>query len=355
MYQENYTCESYLSSPDSPLTNLLGVLICDPLIHEDLPVGIYLRGNETMPVYSSQEAIRQSPYTKKHESMRALLRRTMVSYMPSGPDEFETMFFEAVLKQACDFCAAALRDLRIVSHLTNSIYAQMPRSTYRFMLKMLNQNGGRSGVLRFVQLSLQETKFIHKHRLPPSSQQLHALEAEICYLELLITGIVDRSENVLRFLEQKERLYEACEVVTLNKIALIFIPFSTTAAMASIQDIRHLTIFFALVLPVAVVVLIWCKHLPQASDGIPMSFNISKLLPRWFPALRQKPRSKSHNDLSDQSSERNGDLEAEGLFQWLCDISRLILIQILRILFTGRSPDSRIIMLLDSCRVWPTV
>lgn len=257
------------------------IVACDPLLNIKLPTGIYLRSHEKIQAFSAQQpSLVGSDHSYKHESVTDRLCRALESQQTTESHALVTALLGSILRQACDFCAVALHDLKRISYLTNSLYAELPRHTYSSMLKLHNQSGGRAGVLRMVRHTLQHVKLNCKHRLPTTDPTRQYLELDVNDQETMVSDIVDRSEHVLRFLAEHERLRDAREAFLLSRIALLFVPFSTIATMVCIQNIERLIIFLTLVLPVVGVIVLYSKfRMGSTSMGFGWRMALSRLIP----------------------------------------------------------------------------
>lgn len=83
---------------------------------------------------------------------------------------------------------------------------------------------------------------------PPSNENRQVLEMELHSLDTIYSTVQLRTSRILQYLQRERQIYEA----RLNRIAFLYIPISTIAAIFGIQDTIRFITFGQLVLPVFV-------------------------------------------------------------------------------------------------------
>ena len=96
-------------------------------------------------------------------------------------------------------------------------------------------------------MSLTDIKQIFINLLP-SNEDRQALEMELQSLDTIYSSVQRRTSRILQYLQEERQMHEA----RLNRIAFLYIPISTIAAILGIQDTIRFITFGLFVLPIFV-------------------------------------------------------------------------------------------------------
>lgn len=235
------------------------IVICDPLLDNSIPDGLYLRDSEPLPSYNPQSHFTSSSAERNQVSTRLVLEIALLrsqNYTCSGT---QILLIHTILATALDFHSAAIYELSLTKYRLNSGHTNRPKESYKLMVYTLNRAGGWIGLHEFVHESLGDIRSIGL-RFLPQGEARQSLEIELQSLKVAHVNVQRNQVHILEFLRQEQEINFTRSVGRLTTIAFLFLPFSTIATILSIQDAMRFGVFVGMTLPtfvVCIVVGIW--------------------------------------------------------------------------------------------------
>ena len=263
------------------------IVLCDPLLDTALPNEVYLRNNETIPLFDSQTTYTVNKTVRKHISMRSTLSKEILRSTLSDAQDIRNLIIHTILSTSLDFHTAVIHELSLTRYRLDSNYSHRPKDSYSAMVASLNVRGGWNDLHETTHTSLHDIKTTGILSLPEGEMR-KSLELEVQHLEEGHIRVHRRQAQVLEFLRQEQEIHFTRSVERLTIIAFLFLPFSTMATILSIDDTMRFGVFFALSVPISIVCIAFGLRGTSLAE---ISSNIAGLgtqLRLWFGAIVQK-------------------------------------------------------------------